>query len=132
MGSLKTLGPDGYQPVFFKRNWELTGTTLHNFAQGVLRGEVIPSEETEALLVLIPKEEKPSSIKGFKSISLCNVCVKVVTKMIVNWLKEVLDDIISPYQTSFIPGRHSADNIVICQEVVHTLGTQGLRGEEWF
>lgn len=64
MGSLKAPGPDGYQHVFFKRTWELTGTALHNFSQGVLRGELIPLEVTEALLVLIPKEEKPSSIKG--------------------------------------------------------------------
>lgn len=41
--------------------------------------------------------------------------------MIANRLKEVLKDIISPYQSSFIPGRQSLDNVIICQEIAHTL-----------
>lgn len=34
----------------------------------------------------------------------------------------MLKDLIHPSQASFIPGRQSLDNIVICQELVHTLG----------
>lgn len=41
--------------------------------------------------------------------------------MIVNRLKGVLNDIITPYEASFVLGRQSVDNIVISQEVVHTL-----------
>lgn len=46
--------------------------------------------------MLIPKEDKPSSLGSFRPISLCNVSIKIVSKMIVNKLKEVLDAIISP------------------------------------
>lgn len=84
-------------------------------------------EATEALLLLIPMEEKPSSIKGFRPISVCNVCVKVLSKMIVNHLKEVLNDIIAPNQASFIPCRQSIEHIVICQEVIHSLWYTKLR-----
>lgn len=44
-----------------------------------------PLEATEALLVLIPKEEKPTSIRGFRPISICNMNIKFVIKAIVNW-----------------------------------------------
>lgn len=89
--------------------------------QGVLRGEDLALEAVEALLVLIPKEEKPSSIRRFGSISLYNINVKLVTKMIVNRLKMVLDGTVAPNQASVIPGKQSIDNIMICQEVIHTL-----------
>lgn len=38
---------------------------------------------------MILKEECPSSIRSFRPISLCNVIVKVISRMIVNHLKEV-------------------------------------------
>lgn len=121
MGSLKAPGPDGYQSIFFKNTWDVTGRQLHQFAQNILGGDIIPPEAIEFLLVLIPKEERPSSIRGFRPISLCNVAVKVVSRMIVNRLKGVLCEAILPNQASFIPGRQSNDNFIICQELVHSM-----------
>lgn len=129
MGSMKAPGPDGYQALFFKRTWERTSHALHHFSLGVLKGEEFPNEAAEALLVLIPKEEKPSSLRSFRPISLCNVSMKIVSKMIVNRLKEVMQTIISPNQSSFAPGRQSLDNTIICQELLHSLKyTKASRG----
>lgn len=50
-----------------------------------------------------------------------NVCVKLVSKMRVNRLNEIWKTIISPFQESFVPGRQSIDNIVLCQEFIHSL-----------
>lgn len=94
---------------------------LHSFAQGILNGVEIPLEASEALLVLIPKVERLTFMKDFRSISLCNTSLKVVTKMLVNMMKGMLKEIIGPTQASFIPGRQSVDNIVICQDILHTL-----------
>lgn len=104
MGSMKAPGPDGYQPIFFEHTWEVTGHALHQFTQRILEGEEVPLDAAEVLLVLIPKENRPSSIRGFRPISLCNVCVKVISRMLVNRLKEILCEVISPTQASFIPG----------------------------
>lgn len=65
MESLKAPGPDGYQPIFFKRTWEVTGTTLQEFTQRIIGGEEMPVAAAEVLPVLIPKEERPNSIRGF-------------------------------------------------------------------
>lgn len=129
MGSLKAPGPDGYPPLFFKATWDTTGKDLHQFVQGILNGVEIPLNVAEALLVLIPKEERPSTIRGFRPISRCNVSLKVASKMIVNRWKSFMGEIISSSQAAFIPGRQSIDNIVICQEVVHSLKfTKARRG----
>lgn len=86
-----------------------------------MKGGDIPPKVTEALLVLIPKVQKPSSIRNFRPISLCNTSIKLVNNMIINRLKQVLCDLISPAQASFIPGRQSINNVVTCQEVIHSL-----------
>lgn len=81
----------------------------------VLEKAEVPWGSNESLLVLIPKKEKPSSIKGFGPIILGNVCIKLSTKMNVNMLKGVWRSIILPNQASFVPGRKSIDNIVVYQ-----------------
>ena len=47
---------------------------------------------------------------------------KVVTKIIVERLRPFLDKFISPMQMAFVPGRKGIDNMIIAQEVVHSLG----------
>lgn len=82
-----------------------------------------------ALVVLIAKVLKPEKITQFRPISLCNVLFKIITKTMVGRLKGVMTKLIGPAQTSFIPGRLSTDNIVVVQEVVHSMRRkQGKRG----
>lgn len=95
IGSLKASGPDGCQAVFYKKTWNITSSALTSFVLGLLRGEDVLMEATEATLVLILKEKKPTSIQSFCPISLCNVNTKPVTKVIVNYLKMVLNNLMS-------------------------------------
>lgn len=44
---------------------------------------------------------------------------KIITKVIVRRLRPLLDSIISPLQSSFVPNRHTTDNIIIIQEILH-------------
>lgn len=60
----------------------------------------------------------------FRPISLCHVSYKIITKLIVSRLRPLLDKIVSPFQSSFIPGRSTNDNIIITQEILHTLRTK--------
>lgn len=57
----------------------------------------------------------------FRPISLCNVLFKTITKMMVLRMKELMTRLIGPAQSSFIPGRLSSDNIVVVQEMVHSM-----------
>ena len=59
---------------------------------------------------------------NYRPISLCNTVYKVVTKIIVERLRSFLDKFIFPMQMAFVPGRKGIDNMIIAQEVVHSLG----------
>lgn len=121
MGSWKAPGPNRYQPGFIKNTWDIIGHDVHQFVQGVIKGKEVSNEAASALLVLVPKETKLSMLKNFRPVSLCNVSVKLVTMVLANRLKMFLKDLVSSNQSSFIPRRQSLDNVVICQEIVHTL-----------
>ena len=57
----------------------------------------------------------------FRPISLCNVLFKIITKTMVLRLKDVMNKLIGPAQSSFILSRLSTDNILVVQEAVHSM-----------
>lgn len=73
------------------------------------------------LINLIPKVARPTTIKDYRSISLPNVSYKIITKLIVNKLKSIMSRLISGTQASFVEGRSISDNIIIAQEVIHSM-----------
>lgn len=72
-------------------------------------------------MILIPKVLHLEKASQFRPISLCSVLYKLVTKAVVNSLKMILPDIISPTQSSFVPETQITNNIIIIQEVVHLM-----------
>lgn len=53
------------------------------------------------------------------SASLCNVVMKLVTKIIVNRIKYILSDVIDVEQSVFVKGRLITDNTLIVMKCFH-------------
>lgn len=84
-------------------------------------GEADLSSINETLLVLIVKISTPINISQYRPISLCSVVYKTITKIIANKIQPLLPLLLKPNQCSFIPGRLIIDNIIIAQEIVHSM-----------
>lgn len=82
------------------------------FEDGLLEPEL-----NETLITLIPKVPAPE----FRPISLCIVLNKIITKVLANCLKKWLLSLVLPNQASFVAGRQITDNVIIAQEVIHTM-----------
>lgn len=90
----------------------------------------MPEGVNDTCIVLIPKSACPETLKDFRPISLCNVVYKVVSKCLVNRLRPLLQDIISPTQSAFIPGRMITDNAIIAFECIHAISSNiEMRGQ---
>ena len=98
---LKALGPDGFHLVFFQKYWNIVAT----------------------LLCLIPKTSKPETVCQLRPIGLCNTLYKAITKILVRHLKLHLNDLIHPFQASFILNRKASDNIILTQEIIFLITT---------
>ncbi|KAL0318219.1 UNVERIFIED_CONTAM: Transposon TX1 uncharacterized protein [Sesamum calycinum] len=110
-------GPDGYSSGFFKAAWpvvgeEITAAVMDFFTTGRLLKQV-----NATLITLIPKVCAPSLVTDFRPISCCNVIYKIITKILGLRIRGVLDKIISPSQTAFVPGRSISDNVLLAQEL---------------
>jgi hypothetical protein len=100
----KAPGPDGFPAHFFQRNWDLCGNEVTKAVLNILNGIEPPELINYTCIVLIPKVQSPKLLTQFRPISLCNVILKIVSKVQANHLKEILSEIISDEQSAFVPG----------------------------
>ncbi|CAN1120776.1 LINE-1 retrotransposable element ORF2 protein [Linum perenne] len=128
MGPLKAPGKDGFGPIFYQHGWKVVGRDFVDFISRCLRSPDLIPAINETLITLIPKVRNPTVVTDFRPISLCNVTYKTITKCIANRIKNLMSELTHPSQTRFIPGRHITDNILMVQEVVHSLHT--LKGKK--
>ncbi|KAM1780200.1 hypothetical protein ACFX12_041494 [Malus domestica] len=96
MGGLKTLGPDGFQGIFYQSFWEHVYADVCALVRELMQGTSSPSTLNATYIVLIPKVPHPETVSQFQPISLCNYSYKVLSKVLANRLKVILPMLISP------------------------------------
>ncbi|PKI66159.1 hypothetical protein CRG98_013457 [Punica granatum] len=119
--SLKDPRPDGILSLFYKHYGETVKSLLLSAVKHFFTSSHILKEWNNTFICLIPKCQGASTFKDFRPISLCNVCYKVISKIIANRPKPLLDKIISPNQTTFVEGKWINENGLLAQEILHTL-----------
>eukprot|EP00253_Pinus_taeda_P021952 PITA_21952 len=120
MESDKALGPDGFTIHFYKVCWNIIKTYLLKMIQGFFGKTKVGGGINSTFLALIPKEANLETFGRFRPISLCNASYKILSKIIANRIKPLLDKLISNAQGGFIKGRHILDNIIQVQEAIHS------------
>ena len=68
-----------------------------------------------SFLSLIPNKNNALNIKDFRPISLVGNVYKLLSKVLANRLRRVLDKLISKSQNSFVGGRQILDLVLIEQ-----------------
>lgn len=117
---LKSLRPNGFGESFFRKYWQLIGDVVSAKVINILyKGGMTPLNSTFS--ALIPKKCNSQLVSDFRPISLYNVIYKLMSKMIVNRLKPLMDLIISSSQSAFILGRTITNNIIVAHELLHTM-----------
>lgn len=121
MGPLKAPGPNGFPARFFQRHWTVVKNDIVIAVQKFFMDGVLPEGMNDTSIVLIPKVPNPEELKDLRPISLCNVVYKIISKCLVNRLRPILDGLISPEQSAFVPVRRITDNALIAFECIHAI-----------
>lgn len=78
----KAPGPDGYQPLFFQKYCHILGKSMHDLVAKAFVSSDVHPKLNSTLIVLIPKNDWPITIKEFRPISLCILIYKIITKVL--------------------------------------------------
>ncbi|CAH9072676.1 unnamed protein product [Cuscuta europaea] len=114
-------GPDGFNGIYFKKCWSIVCTDVVKAIQKFFWGISIPKGMVSSWIILIPKKGKPSSFAEFMPICLSNFVSKIYNKVLASRLNDILPKIISKEQAGFMKGRDIADQILVAQEMIHSI-----------
>uniref|UniRef100_A0A803QN42 Putative plant transposon protein domain-containing protein n=1 Tax=Cannabis sativa TaxID=3483 RepID=A0A803QN42_CANSA len=117
----KSPGPGGMSPAFCQKCWTIVGSNVVSMVQRFFSTGDFEDKCNEANMVLIPKKKQPDCMADLRPIALCNVLYKVITKVMSNRMKLLMDKIVAETQSAFIPRWLITDNIMV------SLGQQVMR-----
>lgn len=129
----KAPGMDGLNPSFFQAYWDIAGPDVCKFCQSFCDTGVLPDDINTTVVCLIPKVKHPQKVADLRPISLCNVLMRILSKIMANRAKPILQIIISEQQSAFIENQLLIDNAFMAFEVNHyihrkTQGDMGIAG----
>ena len=105
-------GPDGIPYLVYKKFWNITGKVILEAWNYSLESGKLTASHRESIITLLPKDGKDKmDIKNWRPITLSNCDSKIITKALAMKMSKILDSIIDPSQTAYVPGRSVADNL---------------------
>ncbi|KAJ0575381.1 putative RNA-directed DNA polymerase [Helianthus annuus] len=114
----KAPGPDGFTIKFYKRFWEhIKPAILAMLTDFHATGE-ISFGCNPSFVALIPKVSDPQNFGDYRPISLISSMYKILSKILSNRLKRVMDGVISQTQSAFVGGRNILDSPLIVSETI--------------
>lgn len=117
----KSPSPNGLNSEFYHFFWNDIRNSLFESIKHFLDNSIIPKAWGFTFITLSPKTSNPKLVSNFRPISLCNVCYKIISKILPNQLKSALPLIIGRKYCGFVSDHSSFDNIIALQEVLHTM-----------
>lgn len=114
-------GSDGFHANFYQQNWELVKPDVVATVNNFWHSERLLSSFNKTIITLIPKVDKPSNLTDLRPISLCNVIYKIISKVLANRLKPILQKLIALNQSAFLQGRLISDNILLAGDLMNQI-----------
>jgi hypothetical protein len=112
----KAPGPDGFTMAFFQKCWGVLKQDImavfsefHNSCQ-------FEKSFNVTFVSPIPKKADAVDVKDSRPISLVGGVYKLISKVLANRFKSVLEKIISSSQNAFVGGRQILDSVLIANE----------------
>ncbi|CAM8914616.1 unnamed protein product [Rhodiola kirilowii] len=121
MSPLKAPGVDGFPALFYQKNWGNVRGYVVAYVREFWMNGVLDDRFNKTLIVLIPKKKDADRMEDLRPISLCNVAIKIITKILAARLQGILDKVISASQSAFIKGRIITDKFIVAHEISHFL-----------
>ncbi|KAJ9550970.1 LOW QUALITY PROTEIN: hypothetical protein OSB04_015015 [Centaurea solstitialis] len=113
-GYNKAPGPDVRSEF-----WDMVGKDFYEAVKYFESNHRIHPGSNSSFITLVPKVSDPLSLDDYRPINLIGCVNKVISKVLAERLKGVLDSVISNSQTAFIKGRSILDGPLMVNELIN-------------
>ena len=127
MENNKTQGPDGIGKEFYLKFIDIFGPILLKVYENIFDENTLSDSQKISFITLICKDStKHNDVKSYRPISLMNVDVKILSKIICNRMSLVCGKIIGIDQTCAVRGRSILDNAHLHRNIVDYVNQKNL------
>lgn len=118
--SNKAPRPNCLDAHFFEVCWPIIGRDVHAAISDFFKSGKLLKRTKNTFIVLIPKTNLPTKPSDYRFIFFTNELYKIIARIIAARLKPVMEKIINPCQTAFIPGRSITENIRLSHDLLRS------------
>ena len=119
----KALSPDGFPVYFFQQYRYIIKAEILDAVHFFFQFGNLPDSWTKTFITLISKKSNPKIFNDYHPINLCNTVYKIIAKILTNRLKLILPHLISLEQGTLILNQNITENLLLAQEIMHSLVT---------
>lgn len=90
----KCPGPDGFTNEFIKKCWYTVKNDFYDLCWAFQNNNACLQSINTSFITLVPKNQSPTSISNYRSISLLNSSMKLITKLLANRLQTTITSLV--------------------------------------
>ena len=114
----KAAGPDAIPPEALKADIETTTDILHELFVKIWKEEQFPKDWKEGHLVKLPKKGDLGNCNNYRGITLLSIPGKIFNRIILNRIKDTVDNSLRDEQAGFRKNRSCTDQIAALRIII--------------